>query len=133
MALKTPTTNLAVLATHIEHLREDQDAIKTSIAEINDTLKVLGSIEQRQIGVVRDLGRVADNKVEIDKRVSEIEKELPQLREMRTWVIKGVSAGVGMLFLGIVSLVGNVLIDRIKTPTYVQLGTISQAPVLPGP
>jgi hypothetical protein len=117
--LNASAVDLAVLATQVEHVKEDQTEIKTAIIGINDSLKVLGRIEERQLGVVRDFNGLVINKDTHEKRITDIETELPPLREMRSWVIKGVSAGVGMLFLGIISLVGGTFAERYIPRQYV--------------
>ncbi len=122
-SLGASAVNLAVLSTIVEHVKDDQTEIKTAIAGINDSLKVLGRIEERQLGVVRDFNALANSRDSSDQRITAIETELPGLREMRAWVIKGVSVGVTSLILGIGSLVATAVYDRVvpKQPQPVYL------------
>jgi len=121
--LGASAVNLAIVANDLEHVKEDVGDIKASISGINDSLKVLGRIEERQLGVVRDFNGLVTNKETIENRVSAIEQEVPSFREMRQWVIKGVSVGVTALVLGICSMAASQWMDRFfpKPPQQVYL------------
>ncbi len=113
--------DLAVLSNTVEHVKDDITDIKTVLGTMSTNLQGITRIEERQIGVVSAIERSETTHEDHDKRLSSIEKELPGLREMRSWVIKGVSVGVTALVLGISSLVGTVVYDRVvqKAPQQV--------------
>ncbi len=122
---RTPqdSIDLAVLANDVAHTKDDVADIKAVLGTMSESLQGIARLEERQVGVVASLERGEKAFADHEKRVSAIEAKIPQLEEMRSWVIKGVSVGVTALVLGVASIVFNSALDHFmpKTPQPVYL------------
>lgn len=127
--ITSQSADIAAIVVTQEHQSRDISDIKSSISGINKSLEVLGRIEERQMNVMNTLGRGDKVMVDHDIRIKVIEQKIPQLEETRTWVIKGVTAGVSMLCVGIIAIAGAVL-GAVYMPRAQTFAAITQPPLI---
>ncbi len=95
-------------------------SIDNKLDDIGNALITLARIDERQIAISENLVKVIDTQnlhsdrlssVErlipprLEERLHTVETAMPGLREARSWVVKGVLSGVGMIGLAVVALV----------------------------
>ena len=83
--------------------------IEDAVAALADNLKVLTQLEQKHIETREAVGRAFDAIGDQDKRIRDIELEMPLLKMVRNWVVAGV--------VGIVTLVGIALVSLVVITT----------------
>jgi len=74
----------------IAMLERDCEDFKCVVSEIRDSLQALVRLEERHNETSRALSRSFDSIAKLEGRVTNIEKEMPQLLEMRKLVIGAV-------------------------------------------
>lgn len=114
-----------VIGVSLSHLAAETKRNADAVVAINESLHILTRLEQAQGNVLDSLrdGRIKMEQHE--RRLIDIEKEMPALKEARRWVVTGVLAGIGMMGLALVKLV---LVDVPRIPQYV-----TQAPAYAAP
>lgn len=123
-----------VIAVQIGGLQREMTEVKSAMVGIRVALDALVRMEERQADFRTALGRAFDEikaerelrsmlekgmrdwregfeksrddyRMELNRRISEIEHQLPGLRELRKWVLAGVMAGIGLILAGVVTMV----------------------------
>lgn len=102
-AAAASAVNLAVVANDVEHMKTDVAEIKGDVSDIKEVLQGISRIEERQLNVVAALDRGDATHQRHETRISALEHTQPQLLEARTWVVRGILAGVSLLALGVAS------------------------------
>lgn len=82
----------AVLNTKLDGVQQDVSEIKTNLQDLSKTLLLLVKVEQRQLQQHEQLTHAVRTIEQHDVRLAKLEKDLPQLTELRKWIIAGVSA-----------------------------------------
>lgn len=94
----------AVIHTELRVVREDISEIKSTIQSLSQAMMMLVRVEQQQ-NHLRDR---LDEHTEIlhgqESRMKAVERDVPGLKELRTWVVRGVAAlavaAAGAIFSG---------------------------------
>jgi hypothetical protein len=86
-------------------VKDDVTELGVKVDKLSEAVGTLSRIEQRQIGIVDEMARGAIIHKEFDTRLGLIEVVMPGLIEVRRWVMAGMVAGVGMMFVAVASLV----------------------------
>lgn len=123
-----------VIAVQIGGLQREMTEVKSAMVGIRVALDALVRMEERQADFRTALGRAFDEiKAErelrislekgvrdrwgdfeksrddyrdgLNRRIAEVEQQMPGFRELRKWVITGVLAGVGLILAGVVTMV----------------------------
>lgn len=94
-----------VIAVTLAHIAEETKRNADAIISVSESLRMLASIEQTQRHVTDSLKEGSMKMTDHEKRLQEVERNLPALLEMRKWVVTGVLAGVGMMGAALVKLV----------------------------
>lgn len=101
-----------VLLARLEQMQGDLVDMKSALRELTAAVGRLAVIEEKQSNTAATLERaftalqkVEDRNEKMDLRVKAIELAMPGLKEIRRWVIGGVTAIVGLVGLGVVKLV----------------------------
>ncbi len=123
---------LSVLSSHearilgltLSHIAQETKRNADAVVAINETLHILTRLEQAQGHVLDKLKEGSMRMTDHEKRLKDIESNMPGLLETRKWVIMGVLAGLGMMGMALVKLV---ILDVPHIPPYV----IQQAPPQP--
>jgi len=71
-------------------LERDCEDFKCVVAEIRDSLQALVRLEERHNETSRAMSRAFDGIAKLESRMTEVEKEMPPLLEMRKLVIGAV-------------------------------------------
>ena len=100
------------LIARLDGMQSGLDDMKDALRELTTAVSRLAVVEERQANATAALERAfaAVQRVEtehkqLDQRVQAVEIVMPQLKEMRAWVISGLLAGIGMIGLGMFKLV----------------------------
>ena len=99
-------TNVSSFNHQITTIREDnhqlRNEVRESIRDLADAVKKLVAVEERQSYLIRENLDIKANVLTVEKRVDEIEKEIPGFRQTKTWVFYAVGlaamAAVGVIF-----------------------------------
>jgi len=129
-----------VLEAMLGGLRDDVTDIKGTMKLMTDAVSKLTAVEQRQSDQSE---RIADAYALIAShatRIGTIEIAMPGLKELRRWVVAGMVAGVGMMFVSVFGLVlktqapePNTYILERGIPGATQLAPVQSGPVNPAP
>lgn len=102
----------AISASHEARLSVVENAvvrIENAVDKIADALTILTKIDAKHEAAAADIADNASYTRNVDARLQEIEKVIPQLMEVRGWIVRGVVAVIGMVG---VALVGLVIVTR---------------------
>jgi chromosome segregation ATPase len=95
-----------------ERLEKTLSSLEQSQKEISQSLAALVTLEHKhqetRSALERAFTSIKEQEVKsdiIDGRLIEIEKEMPQLKETRQWVVTGVLAVCGVVFMSLLALV----------------------------
>lgn len=106
MTIEVVSSRVDSLAKDLSRVEKTVDGMDAKIDGLGLSLLLLARLEERQQGIAAALALNAATMVTTDRRISVIETKLPGLVEMRTWVISGLLAGVGMIGLALAKLLG---------------------------
>ncbi len=100
------------LMMRLDGMQSDLGEMKTTLRELAASVARLAVIEEKQANTTAALERafsavdeVQGDGKELDKRLRAIELALPGLVELRSWVIRGILAGLGMIGFAVFKLV----------------------------
>ena len=102
-----------VLEASLAGIRSDQRRLADAVQEISRNLAVLTRVEVNQNHTADHVATLTAQVKDHEQRMQSVERNMPQLLEMRKWVIMGILAGVGMMGTAVVKLV---LVDGKVTP-----------------
>lgn len=101
-----------VISAFMSDVRDDIKAMRVDIDSMNRLLIELGKLEVEHRATRESLGRafqavdkMQDRHELLDKRVQEIEKALPGLKETRVWIIGAVVGCVALVLIALSTLV----------------------------
>ena len=106
MTIDVVTSRVDSLTKDLSRVEKTVDGMDAKIDGLGLSLLLLARLEERQQGISAALAINAATMITTDRRIALIENKLPGLVEMRTWVISGLLAGVGMIALALVKLLG---------------------------
>lgn len=106
MSIEVVSSRVDALTKDLFRVEKTVDGMDAKIDGLGLSLLLLARLEERQQGVTTALASNAATMILIETRMAAIELKLPGLVEMRTWVISGLLAGVAMIGLAIVKLIG---------------------------
>lgn len=102
----------------LDHISEAVADLKQGLLDVNETLKTLIRVEERQISQGADIDEIKALMLDHEKRIKVLEHDIPTLKETRGWVIAAVMvlaiAGFGAFTSGWVSVRGPVEVVRSK-------------------
>ena len=100
------------LLARLEAMQLDLVDMKSALRDLTAAVGRLAVIEEKQSNTAATLERaftalqkVEDRYEKMDERVKNLELDMPGLKEIRRWVIGGVTAIVGLVGLGVAKLV----------------------------
>lgn len=93
-----------LLAYRVEQLENAVSDIRDSVKSIDQTLKLLVVIEQQQEALRKCMESQGMTIAETQRRLADVELELPTLRLVRNWVITGMLAVNGIVGSAAVAL-----------------------------
>jgi response regulator RpfG family c-di-GMP phosphodiesterase len=85
---------IATLASDIEHIRENQDAMRSAIERMSEAVTRLAVIEERQASASQAVERVMSVVEKIDERVRTLEVAEPMQARTSDWVQSAMVASV---------------------------------------
>lgn len=88
---------ISALESEVAHTRATSDRIERRLESIDENLKILVRIEERQIAASQRMDAAEEVQKEHGTRLSVIEVKMPGLLESRRWIVGGVLASVGMI------------------------------------
>lgn len=91
-----------VLTERVANVQSDVQLALTAVSDANRKLEVLPVIAATLEHFRTDL---TAKSVDHERRIQNIEIDLPGLRELRKWVIGGILAGIGMMGAALLKLV----------------------------
>lgn len=80
------------------------EMIENALRSISETLAKLATLEQKHIETREAIERAFDAIADKDKRLRDIETEMPMLKMVKGWVITGVIGIIGLLATAIFGL-----------------------------
>jgi chromosome segregation ATPase len=86
-------------------LQQNLANLTGKVDDIGKSILLLARMEEREKAVQ---SRLEDGKVKmeaLEKRLSEIERRVPGLTEMRNWVLAGILGGVGLMGVAVFNLI----------------------------
>lgn len=98
------STEARVVEVELRHLRDDVNRLADAVSAIGQSMQVLARVEMTNSSILDKLSQGDKTMVDHEKRLQEIERTMPGLKELRRWVIAGVLAGVGMLGTAVVKM-----------------------------
>ena len=119
-----------IIGASISHLAAETKRNADAVVAINESLHVLTRLETAQTNVLDRLKEGSIRMTDHEKRIQTIEQRMPGLNELRSWVIGGVLAGVGMMGAALLKLV---IIDIPRLPVYTQPATQPPQPAVTAP
>lgn len=106
------------LHVRLAYLAESVDELKTEVSEVNETLKTLIRVEERQTSQAEAIKALNASVDDHETRLQSIEHDVPPLREMRSWVVAAVLvlciAGAAALASGWIQIKGPIEVVRTK-------------------
>lgn len=94
-----------VLEFRLESLERAVDEINHAIKSIDQSLRMLATLEVRHSETRDALSRAFASLTKIEDRLAIIERDLPMLREARGWLIAGAASVVAAVGLAVIGLV----------------------------
>ena len=119
-----------IIGASISHLASETKRNADAVVAINESLHVLTRPETAQTNVLDRLKEGSVRMTDHERRIQLIEQCMPGLNELRSWVIGGVLAGVGMMGAALVKLV---IVDIPRLPVYTQPATPPPQPAVTAP
>lgn len=83
------------------------DMIEKTLEAISENLSKLAALEQKHVETREALGRAFTEIGEHNKRLRDVEAEMPTLKLVRGWVITGVLGVLGLLGLALKGVFGS--------------------------
>lgn len=106
------------LHVRLSYLTSAVDDLKRNVSDVNETLKTLIRVEERQLSQAAHIDDLRKTSVDHEERLQKVEHDVPPLREMRSWVVAAVLvlciAGAAALASGWIQLKGPVEVVRTK-------------------
>lgn len=95
-------THIAVLAHKVDSLHADFSEMRSVLKELAEAITKLALVEERQTQLSSAMERAFTVLERLEQRVSVIESEMPQARQVHTWVVRGiwVLASAAVIFVG---------------------------------
>ena len=103
-----------MLEASLASIRGDQRRLADAVQEISRNIAVLTRVEVQQSHTSEQVSAVTARLNDHEQRLQVVERNMPQLLEMRKWVIMGILAGAGMMGTAVVKLV---LVDGKPAPS----------------
>ena len=88
----------------LQNLEIRQDRVESAILSIDKSLQKIVMLEEKHAQTREILTDVVSSVKSIDNRVSNIEIDMPQLREARSWMVAGVGIALSLILIGLVGL-----------------------------
>ncbi len=88
-----------VLNAKLESVEDRLDSLDTSMKTVAESLVTLVRLEERHGATANEVARIGGQIIDHHKRIENIEREIPPLKEVRKWVVMGllgISAMVGV-------------------------------------
>ncbi len=85
----------------ITALESTVSEVKDAVKSIDQSLKTLASLEVRHAETRDALGRAFSNIEDHEKRLRQIEADMPTMRLIKGWVITGVVGCMGLVGMGV--------------------------------
>lgn len=86
-------------------LERGLEANTAVLRDVSLALNRLAVLEEKHLETREAQGRAFARIEDHERRLQAIEVALPQLKEIRAWVVRGILAGLGMIGLGVAKLV----------------------------
>ena len=88
----------------LAQLESRQDRVETAILSIDKSLQKIVMLEEKHAQTRELLTDVVSSVKDIDHRVSNIEIDMPQLKEARSWLVAGVGILVSLILVGLTGI-----------------------------
>lgn len=86
-----------VIHTRLDSLVENVTRLANALEAMQAQLHVLTAMKVQQDHMAQQMTAGAATMTKHEERISQIEKDMPGLKELRRWVVGGVLAGLGMM------------------------------------
>ena len=106
----------AISASHEARLSVVENAvvrIENAVDKIADALTILTKIDAKHEAAAADIADNASYVRNVDARLQKVEKVIPPLVEMRSWIVKGVMGVISVVGL---ALLGLIIVNRPEVP-----------------
>jgi len=97
---------LTALSRDIQHIREDQESMRTAIERMSEAVARLAIVEERQSVTSQTIERVMTTVEKIDERVRKLEIAEPMQTKTSEWVHSAIWAAAAAAAMFIASKVG---------------------------
>ena len=99
---------VAILSSRMETLHQDVGDIKNAMNTLSAAVAKLALVEERQANANASLERAFKAIHDVEKRLVEIEKKIPEYGKASVWVDRGILAAAGAAVMYIAKKVGLV-------------------------
>lgn len=99
------THRVGELSGAVNNVDQKVDDVRTGIGKLADAMASVVRLEVHHEQQRSDIASARISHVELDKRLTSVERELPGLVETRAWVVRGVLAVVGVVGFAAIGLV----------------------------
>lgn len=89
----------------VSAVRSDVARVGAGVDELRGAMTIMSRHQVMMEGLAADNRGLSETVAKIDSRVDRIEVDMPGLRELRTWAVRGVLAVAGLVGLAVVGLV----------------------------
>ena len=86
-------------------VRSDVARVGAGVDELRGAMTIMSRHQVMMEGLVADNRGIRESVAKMDERIDSIEVELPGLRELRTWAVRGLLMVVGLVGMAVVGLV----------------------------
>lgn len=94
-----------LLEVRLGFIQDNTADLRATLHSIVDKLQVLPAMQQAQQNIQVELQKGTALMADHEKRIQQVERDMPGLKELRRWVIGGVLAGLGMVGTALFKLV----------------------------
>ena len=89
----------------VSAVRSDVARVGAGVDELRGAMTIMSRHQVMMEGLVADNRGIRESVAKMDARVDLIEGDMPGLRELRTWAVRGILAVAGLVGLAVVGLV----------------------------
>ena len=89
----------------VSAVRSDVARVGAGVDELRGAMTIMSRHQVMMEGLVSDNRGIRESVAKLDARVDLIEGDMPGLRELRTWAVRGILAVAGLVGLAVVGLV----------------------------